>query len=125
MFLPTTRKELEARGIDRLDVILVTGDTYIDSPFMGVSLIGRVLESNGFTVGIIAQPDTDSDRDISRLGEPRLFWGITGGAVDSMVANYTASKKRRKQDDYTPGGENTRRPDRAVIVYTNLVRRFF
>nr|WP_320190069.1 YgiQ family radical SAM protein [uncultured Desulfobacter sp.] len=125
MFLPTTRKELDDRGIDRLDVILVTGDTYIDSPFMGASLIGRVLESKGFTVGIIAQPDTDSARDISRLGEPRLFWGITGGAVDSMVANYTASKKRRKRDDYTPGGENTRRPDRAVIVYTNLVRRFF
>lgn len=125
MFLPTTQKELDDRGIDRLDVILVTGDTYIDSPFMGVSLIGRILESNGFTVGIIAQPDTDSDHDISRLGEPRLFWGITGGAVDSMVANYTASKKRRKQDDYTPGGENTQRPDRAVIVYTNLVRRFF
>nr|WP_321401088.1 YgiQ family radical SAM protein [uncultured Desulfobacter sp.] len=125
MFLPTTRKELDERGINQLDVILVTGDTYIDSPFMGAGLIGRVLESKGFTVGIIAQPDTESDRDISRLGEPRLFWGITGGAVDSMVANYTASKKRRKQDDYTPGGENTRRPDRAVIVYTNLVRRFF
>ena len=125
MFLPTTRKELNARGIKRLDVILVTGDTYIDSPFMGVSLIGRVLEAKGFTVGVIAQPDTDSDRDISRLGEPRLFWGISGGAVDSMVANYTASKKRRKRDDYTPGGENTRRPDRAVLVYTNLVRRFF
>lgn len=125
MFLPTTRKELDDQGIDRLDVILVTGDTYIDSPFMGASLIGRVLESQGFTVGIIAQPDTDNGRDISRLGEPRLFWGITGGAVDSMVANYTASKKRRKQDDYTPGGKNTRRPDRAVIVYTNLVRRFF
>ena len=125
MFLPTTRKELDERGIGQLDVILVTGDTYIDSPFMGVGLIGRVLKSKGFTVGIIAQPDTESDRDISRLGEPRLFWGITGGAVDSMVANYTASKKRRKRDDYTPGGENTRRPDRAVIVYTNLVRRFF
>jgi uncharacterized radical SAM protein YgiQ len=125
MFLPTTRKELDVRGIAQLDVILVTGDTYIDSPFMGAGLIGRVLESKGFTVGIIAQPDTESDRDISRLGEPRLFWGITGGAVDSMVANYTASKKRRKRDDYTPGGENTRRPDRAVIVYTNLVRRFF
>ena len=125
MFLPTTRKELDDRGINQLDVILVTGDTYIDSPFMGAGLIGRVLESKGFTVGIIAQPDTENDRDISRLGEPRLFWGITGGAVDSMVANYTASKKRRKKDDYTPGGENTRRPDRAVIVYTNLVRRFF
>ncbi|WDP91401.1 MAG: YgiQ family radical SAM protein [Desulfobacter sp.] len=125
MFLPTTPEELKRRGIDRPDVILVTGDAYIDSPFMGVSLIGRVLEAQGFCVAVIAQPDTDSDRDIARLGEPRLFWGISGGAVDSMVANYTASKKRRKQDDYTPGGQNTRRPDRAVIVYANLVRRFF
>ena len=91
----------------------------------GASLVGRVLVSKGFSVAIIAQPDTDSDQDITRLGEPRLFWGITGGAVDSMVANYTALKKRRKQDDYTPGGANTRRPDRAVIVYTNLVRRYF
>ncbi|PIE61417.1 MAG: YgiQ family radical SAM protein [Desulfobacterales bacterium] len=125
MFLPTTPEELKSRRIDRPDVILITGDAYIDSPFMGVSLIGRVLESHGFSVAVIAQPDTDSGKDISRLGEPRLFWGITGGAVDSMVANYTASKKRRKQDDYTPGGQNNRRPDRAVIVYANLVRRFF
>ena len=125
MFLPTTPEELKSRGIDRPDVILVTGDAYIDSPFMGISLVGRVLEAAGFSVGIIAQPDTETDRDIARLGEPRLFWGISGGAVDSMVANYTASKKRRKQDDYTPGGLNNRRPDRAVIVYANLVRRFF
>ena len=101
MFLPTTRKELEDRGVERLDVILVTGDTYIDSPFMGVSLIGRVLESKGFTVGIIAQPDTDSDRDISRLGEPRLFWGITGGAetdtlrVERMNATVLRETLRR------------------------------
>ncbi|MCG8615560.1 MAG: YgiQ family radical SAM protein [Desulfobacterales bacterium] len=125
MFLPTTPEELTRRQITRLDVILITGDAYIDSPFMGISLIGRVLEAAGFSVGIIAQPDTETDRDITRLGEPRLFWGITGGAVDSMVANYTASKKRRKQDDYTPGGLNEKRPDRAVLVYTNLVRRFF
>lgn len=125
MFLPTTPEELKDRNIPQLDIILVTGDAYIDSPFMGVSLVGRVLESAGFTVGIIAQPDTDSPKDITRLGEPRLFWGITGGAVDSMVANYTASKKKRKQDDYTPGGINDRRPDRAVLIYANLVRRFF
>ncbi|MCG8632930.1 MAG: YgiQ family radical SAM protein [Desulfobacterales bacterium] len=125
MFLPTTPEELAARNIKQLDIILVTGDAYIDSPFMGVSLVGRVLEANGFSVGIIAQPAPDTDKDISRLGEPKLFWGISGGAVDSMVANYTASKKWRKQDDYTPGGVNNRRPDRAVIVYTNLVRRFF
>jgi len=124
MFLPTTPEELKSRGIDQLDIILVTGDAYIDSPFMGISLVGRALEAQGFSVGIIAQPDTNS-RDIARLGEPRLFWGISGGAVDSMVANYTASKKRRKQDDYTPGGINNKRPDRAAIVYTNLVRRFF
>ncbi len=125
MFLPTTPDELKQRGIQQLDIILVTGDAYIDSPFMGVSLIGRVLAHQGYQVGMIAQPDTDGPEDITRLGEPRLFWGITGGAVDSMVANYTASKKRRKQDDYTPGGINNRRPDRAVIVYANLIRRFF
>ena len=89
MFLPTTPEELKSRNIDRPDIILVTGDAYIDSPFMGVSLVGKVLESKGFSVGIIAQPATDSGKDITRLGEPRLFWGITGGAVDSMVANYT------------------------------------
>ncbi|MDD9302771.1 MAG: YgiQ family radical SAM protein [Desulfobacter sp.] len=125
MFLPTTSEELQKSGIDQLDIILVTGDAYIDSPFMGVSLVGRMLESKGFSVGIIAQPCLDTDKDISRLGEPRLFWGITAGAVDSMVANYTASKKRRKQDDYTPGGTNNKRPDRATIVYTNLVRHYF
>jgi len=125
IFLPTTPEELKSLDIDQLDIILVTGDAYIDSPFMGLSLVGRILESKGFKVGIIAQPDTGSDTDIKRLGEPRLFWGVTGGAVDSMVANYTASKKRRKQDDYTPGGINNRRPDRAVLAYTNLIRRYF
>ena len=76
-------------------------------------------------MGIIAQPDLDSEADIARLGEPRLFWGVTGGSVDSMVANYTASIKKRWQDDYTPGGRNTRRPNRAVIAYTNLIKRYF
>jgi len=125
MFLPTTPNELKNRGIKQLDIILVTGDAYIDSPFMGVSLIGKVLESKGYQVGIIAQPNIENEDDISRLGQPRLFWGITAGAVDSMVANYTASKKRRQKDDYTPGGINDCRPDRAVIAYTNLIRRFF
>ncbi len=125
MFLPTTPKEVKARGWDRPDIILVTGDTYIDSPFMGVCVIGKVLTANGFKVGIIAQPDLDSANDIKRLGEPALFWGITGGSIDSMIANYTPLKKRRKSDDYTPGGQNNRRPDRAVIAYANLVRRHF
>jgi len=112
-------------GWEKADVILITGDSYIDSPFMGIAVIGKVLAAAGFKVAVIAQPDVHSDRDISRLGEPRLFWGVSGGSIDSMVANYTALKKRRKKDDYTPGGSNTRRPDRAVIVYANLIRRYF
>jgi len=123
MFLPTTREELNKLGWDRLDVILVSGDTYIDSPFGGAAVIGKVLAAAGYRVGIIAQPDVHSAIDISRLGAPRLFWGVTGGSIDSMVANFTASKKRRRSYDLTPGGRNDRRPDRAVIVYTNLIKR--
>jgi uncharacterized radical SAM protein YgiQ len=125
MFLPTTPQELHNLGWPRLDVILVTGDSYVDSPFIGVSVIGKVLLKAGYRVGIIAQPDVHSDADIGRLGEPALFWGVTGGSIDSMVANYTATKKRKRSDDLTPGGKNDRRPDRAAIVYTNLIRRFF
>ncbi|MBU1053017.1 MAG: YgiQ family radical SAM protein [Proteobacteria bacterium] len=125
MFIPTTKEEVKKLGWNSLDVILITGDSYIDSPFVGVSIIGKMLIKKGFRVGIIAQPDINSANDISRLGEPELFWGISGGCIDSMVANYTASKKRRKKDDYTAGGQNTRRPDRAVIVYSNLVRKYF
>jgi len=125
MFLPTTRQELRERGWDQLDVILVTGDAYIDSPHVGVAVIGHVLADVGYRVGVIAQPDIHGPQDIVRLGEPTLFWGVTGGSIDSMVANYTALKKPRRSDDYTPGGQNDRRPDRAVIVYTNLIRRYF
>lgn len=125
MFLPTTREEMNSLGWEQLDVILISGDTYIDSPYIGASIIGKVLSNAGYRVGIIAQPDTETDSDISRLGEPRLFWGVTAGSVDSMVANYTASKKRRRQDDFTPGAVNNRRPDRALIAYTNLIRRYF
>jgi uncharacterized radical SAM protein YgiQ len=124
-FLPTTPEELKQLGWDRLDIILVTGDAYIDSPFIGVAMIGRVLAEAGFRVGIIAQPDINSENDITRLGEPRLFWGVSGGSIDSMVANYTATKRKRRSDDYTPGGKNERRPDRALIVYSNLIRRYF
>ncbi|SMC37976.1 uncharacterized radical SAM protein YgiQ [Desulfocicer vacuolatum DSM 3385] len=125
MFLPTTKKECRERGWRQLDVIIVTGDSYIDSAFIGAAVIGKTLTKMGFKVGIIAQPDMDSPGDITRLGEPKLFWGITAGAVDSMVSNYTATKKRRKKDDYTPGGINNRRPDRAVIAYTNLIKHYF
>jgi uncharacterized radical SAM protein YgiQ len=125
MFLPTTREEMDRLGWDRPDIILVTGDSYIDSPFIGVAVIGKALSSAGYRVGIIAQPDINSDTDIKRLGEPNLFWGVTGGSIDSMVANYTSLKKKRKSDDYTPGGVNDRRPDRAAIIYTNLIKRYF
>ena len=125
MFIPTTSQEAAALGWDPLDVILVSGDTYIDSPYSGAALIGKQLIAAGYRVGIIAQPEVNSATDITRLGEPRLFWGVTGGAVDSMVSNYTALGKPRRSDDYTPGGVNNRRPDRAVIVYANLIRRYF
>jgi uncharacterized radical SAM protein YgiQ len=125
MFLPCTRDEMAALGWEALDVILVTGDAYIDSPFIGVAVIGKVLVRHGFRVGIIAQPDCRMADDIRKLGEPRLFWGITSGSIDSMVANRTASGKRRHSDDYTPGGGNTRRPDRAVIAYANLIRQHY
>ena len=125
MFLPTTRLEMQSLGWDQLDVILVTGDSYIDSPFIGIAVVGKILTQAGYRVGVIAQPALDTDEDISRLGEPRLFWGVSGGSIDSMVANYTALRKKRKSDDYTPGGVNNRRPDRAVIVYSNLIRRCF
>jgi uncharacterized radical SAM protein YgiQ len=125
MFLPTTRAELKNLKWDKLDVILVTGDAYIDSPFIGISVIGQVLANAGFRVGVIAQPDIHSDIDICRLGEPELFWGISGGCMDSMVANYTATKKKRLRDDLTAGGRNNHRPDRAVVVYANLIRQYF
>ncbi|MEW6410987.1 MAG: YgiQ family radical SAM protein [Candidatus Zixiibacteriota bacterium] len=124
-FLPTTKHELKRLGWDQLDIILITGDSYIDSPYIGVAIIGRYLVKHGYRVGVIAQPDISSDKDITRLGQPRLFWGVSGGSVDSMVANYTAVKKRRKSDDFTPGDVNNRRPDRAVIVYSNLIRKHF
>lgn len=125
MFLPATPEELRKLGWDRFDVILVTGDSYLDSPFVGVSVIGQCLLKAGYRVGIVAQPDVDTAADITRLGEPALFWGVTGGCIDSMVANRTASGKKRRQDDFTAGGINDRRPDRAVIVYANLIRRWF
>jgi uncharacterized radical SAM protein YgiQ len=121
MFIPTTVQEIKTLGWDQPDIILITGDAYIDSPHIGVSVIGKYLLHHGFRTAIIAQPSIADGRDINRLGEPKLFWGVTGGCIDSMVANYTSSKKRRRQDDYTPGGLNIR-PDRATIAYTNLIR---
>jgi len=124
MFIPATEKEMKERGWDSLDIILVSGDAYIDSSYNGTAVIGHWLIDNGFRVGVIPQPSLDND-DIEHLGRPELFWGVSGGCVDSMVANYTATKKFRKEDDFTPGGVNDRRPDRACIAYTNLIRKHF
>ncbi|MCL2712829.1 MAG: YgiQ family radical SAM protein, partial [Methanomassiliicoccaceae archaeon] len=103
MFIPTTAEEVKKRGWDKLDIILISGDTYADTSYNGAALIGHWLIDNGFKVGIIAQPDIETDNDIKRLGEPLLFWSVSSGCVDSMVANYSATKKRRKEDDFTPG----------------------
>ena len=124
-FLPTTKEEMDKLGWTQCDVILVSSDAYIDSPFIGVSVVGRMLERLGYKVGMICQPDIKSANDIKRLGEPRLYWGVSGGSVDSMVSNYTATKKFRNSDDYTPGGKNNKRPDRALSVYCNLIRQHF
>jgi uncharacterized radical SAM protein YgiQ len=124
-FLPTTEAEVRARGWDGLDVLLVTGDAYVDHPSFGAAVIGRVLEAAGHRVGIVAQPDWRSPRDIARMGRPRLFVGITSGAMDSMVNHYTAHKRPRSDDAYTPGGAAGRRPDRATAVYARLCREAF
>lgn len=124
MFLPTTAAELKSLGWKQPDIILVTGDTYIDSPQIGAAVIGKYLWKHGFKTALIAQPAVGDGRDITRLGAPALFWGVTAGSIDSMVANYTRLKKFRHQDDYTPGGVNVR-PNRATIAYTNLIRQHF
>ncbi|NPV62215.1 MAG: YgiQ family radical SAM protein [Methanotrichaceae archaeon] len=123
-FLPLAMEEAGSLGIDQFDVILISGDAYVDHPSFGAALIGRVLWDAGFTVGIIDGPDWRQDDDFRRLGKPRLFFGLTSGNVDSMVNNYTANLKRRSQDVYSPKGR-LRRPDRAVIVYANRLRSLF
>jgi len=115
-FLPISLEDVKARGWDELDIILVTGDAYVDHPSYGAAIIGRVLESKGYKVGILAQPDVKNVEDFRRLGRPRLFFGITSGNVDSMISNYTANKKIRSDDDYSPQGKAGFRPDRAVMV---------
>ncbi len=120
-----TRPELTALGWDEIDVLLVTGDAYVDHPSFGMALLGRWLVAHGFRVGIAAQPRWEGETDLLRLGRPRLFAGVTAGALDSMLAHYTAFRKKRSDDAYTPGGQSGSRPNRACIVYANLVRRAF
>jgi uncharacterized radical SAM protein YgiQ len=124
-FLPTTRAEMDALGWDQCDVVIVTGDAYVDHPSFGMAIIGRVLEAQGFRVGIIAQPDWQSTRDFEALGRPRLFFGVTGGNMDSMVNRYTSDRRVRSDDAYTPGGQGGKRPDRCVIVYSQRVREAY
>ena len=124
-FLPMSRAEMEALGWDSCDVILVSGDAYVDHPSFGMAVMGRVLEAQGFRVGIIAQPDWHSAAAFAALGRPNLFFGITAGNMDSMVNRYTADRRIRSDDAYTPGGEGGRRPDRSVIVYAQRAREAF
>src|SRR5882672_11626118 len=124
-FLPMSRAEMTALGWDACDVVLVTGDAYVDHPSFGMAIIGRLLEAHGFRVGIIAQPDWRSAEPFAALGQPNLFFGITGGNMDSMVNRYTADRRLRHNDSYTPDGEGGRRPDRSVIVYAQRCREAF
>ncbi|MBX3192891.1 MAG: YgiQ family radical SAM protein [Labilithrix sp.] len=124
-FLPTTREEMKLRGWDELDILIVTGDAYVDHPAFGPVLIARFLEGRGYKVGVVAQPRWDSPDDIARMGRPRLYVGVSAGNLDSMLNKLTAQKKVRSEDQYSPGGASNMRPNRASIVYANLCRQAF
>jgi uncharacterized radical SAM protein YgiQ len=124
-FLPMSRAEMDELGWDSCDIVLVTGDAYVDHPSFGMAIIGRLLEAQGFRVGIIAQPDWQTAEPFAALGRPNLFFGVTGGNMDSMVNRYTADRRLRHNDSYTPGGEGGKRPDRSVIVYAQRCREAF
>ena len=124
-FLPICRQDMERRGWDQCDFVYVTGDAYVDHPSFGTGIISRVLEANGYRVGIIAQPDWRDKESIRILGRPRLGFLVSAGNMDSMVNHYSVSKKRRRQDLYTPGGVMGKRPDYAVVVYGNLIRSVY
>ena len=126
MFLPTTAKEVKALGWDYIDVILFTGDAYIDHPSFGAAVVGRLLEAEGYRVAIVPQPNWKDDlRDFKKLGQPRLFFGVTAGSMDSMVNHYTANIRLRSNDAYTPGGKAGFRPDYAVTVYSKILKSLF
>ena len=124
-FLPVSRADMAERGWEQCDFVYVTGDAYVDHPSFGTAIISRVLEAHGYRVGIIAQPDWTEDESIAILGEPRLGFLVSAGNMDSMVNHYSVSRKRRREDSYTPGGVMGKRPDYAVVVYGNLIRRTF
>ncbi|WP_096739097.1 YgiQ family radical SAM protein [Pseudoalteromonas atlantica] len=124
-FLPTTREEMDALGWDSCDIIIISGDAYVDHPSFGMAVIGRVLEAQGFRVGIIAQPDWQSKDAFMGLGKPNLFFGVTAGNMDSMINRYTAEKRMRHDDAYTPGNVGGKRPDRAVMIYSQRLREAY
>ena len=124
-FLPVNASDVSARGWAEVDFVYVTGDAYVDHPSFGVSIISRVLEAAGFRIAVLSQPDYKSCEDFKRFGRPRLGFLVTSGNIDSMVAHYTVSKKKRSYDYYSPGGKSGLRPDRAVIVYSNRIREAF
>ena len=124
-FLPVSRSDMEKRGWEQCDFVYVCGDAYVDHPSFGSAIISRVLESYGYKVGIIAQPDWKNQESIQILGEPRLGWLVSAGNMDSMVNHYSVSKKRRAKDSFTPGGVMGKRPDYATVVYCNLIRHTY
>ena len=124
-FLPTSREEMDALGWDSCDVILVTGDAYVDHPSFGMAIIGRLLEAQGFRVGIISQPEWDSAEPFRKLGAPNLYFGVTAGNMDSMINRYTADRKIRSDDAYSPDDIGGKSPDRCSIVYSQRCREAF
>ena len=124
-FLPVSKEDMAVRGIEQLDFVYISGDAYVDHPSFGTAIISRILEANGFTVGIIAQPNWRDPKSVCTLGEPKLGFLVSAGNMDSMVNHYTVAKKHRQKDSYSPGGKMGLRPDRAVIVYSNLIRQTF
>lgn len=124
-YLPITREDMDRRGWAECDFVYITGDAYVDHPSFGTAIISRVLESRGYKVGIIPQPDWKDRESIQIMGRPRLGFLVSAGNMDSMVNHYSVSKRRRKQDAYTPGGIMGRRPDYATVVYCNLIRSVY
>jgi len=122
-WLPLSLKEAQKKGWEEFDVILISGDAYVDHPSFGTAVIGRIIESEGFRIGIVAQPNWQDDlRDFKKLGKPKYFFGVTAGCMDSMVNHYTANKRLRSTDAYTPGGQAGFRPDYESIVYSNILK---
>lgn len=124
-FLPVTKQDMIERGWDCVDFVYITGDAYVDHPSFGVAIISRLLESRGYRVGLIPQPDWKKKESVQTFGKPRLGFLVTAGNMDSMVNHYTVSKKHRQKDAYSPGGEMGHRPDMPTVVYSNLIRQTY